>query len=165
MSKTLTRERMDRHPSIVRKIVETLEKQSVEENLASLVRILRESSDHFDWVGIYLVEKNNLILKAYAGEAETKHVMIPVGQGICGYAAQAGSTVIVPDVSKDPLYLMCFPSTRSEIVVPIKGNGRVLGEVDIDSNRLSAFNGEDREMLEHVASLLAASLEKRGFHD
>ena len=68
---------------------------------------------------------------------------------------------MVADVSKDPRYLMCFASTRSEIVVPIKGSKGVLGEIDIDSSRLSAFNQNDREILEQAASLLAHHLESR----
>jgi putative methionine-R-sulfoxide reductase with GAF domain len=70
--------------------------------LTTSVRILRESSDHFDWVGIYLVRENDLVLEAYAGDEETEHVRIPIGQGICGSAAKEGATIVVPDVSKDP---------------------------------------------------------------
>jgi GAF domain-containing protein len=91
------------------------------------VNILREISDHFDWVGIYLVRKNDLVLEAYAGDEETEYVRIPIGQGICGSAAKKGATIVVPDVSKDPGYPMCFASTRSEIVVPIKGMKGVFG--------------------------------------
>lgn len=129
------------------------------EALAMSVQALRESSDHFDWVGIYLVEGNDLVLKAYAGDEETEHVRIPIGQGICGLAAKAEATIVVPDVSKDPRYLMCFTSTRSEIVIPIKGQKGVLGEIDIDSSSLSAFTQEDRELLEGAASVLARYLE------
>ncbi len=70
---------------------------------------------------------------------------------------------MVPDVSKDPRYLMCFASTRSEIVVPIKGVNGVLGEIDIDSIRLSAFSQEDRKILEEAASFLAVYLENNHF--
>jgi L-methionine (R)-S-oxide reductase len=131
--------------------------------LKTTVRILRDSSDHFDWVGIYLVRENDLVLEAYAGDAETEHVRIPIGQGICGSAAKEGATIVVPDVSKDPRYLICFASTRSEIVVPIKGPKGVLGEIDIDSSRLSAFSQKDRELLEEVASLLAGHFEVQQF--
>jgi GAF domain-containing protein len=127
------------------------------------VQILRESSDYFDWVGIYLVRENDLVLEAYAGDEETEHVRIPIGQGICGSAAKECATIVVPDVSKDPRYLMCFSSTRSEIVVPIKGTKGVLGEIDVDSSRLSAFNHKDRDMLEGASSLLARHLEGRRF--
>ena len=139
-----------------------LSNESPDKALKTVVRLLRETSDYYDWVGIYLVKEENLVLAAYAREAETEHVTIPIGQGICGLAAKQESTIIVPDVNKDPRYLMCFPSTRSEIVVPIKGASRVLGEIDIDSNRLSAFTLRDREMLEETASMLAIYLQNRG---
>jgi len=89
--------------------------------LAMSVQMLRESSDHFEWVGIYLVRGKDLVLEANTGDEETEHVRIPIGQGICGSAAREGETIVVPDVNKDPRYLMCFASTRPEIVVPIKG--------------------------------------------
>ena len=110
-------------------------------------------------VGIYLVREKDLVLEAYAGDEETERVRIPIREGICGSAAKEGATIVVPDVSKDPSYLMCFATTRSEIVVPIKGKTGVIGEIDIDSNRLSAFNQEDREILEEAASLLARRIE------
>ena len=130
--------------------------------LKTVVQLLRENSGHFDWVGIYLVKEDSLVLAAYAGEAQTEHVTIPIGEGICGLAASEGRTIIVPDVSKDRRYLMCFPSTRSEIVIPIRGADRVLGEIDIDSNRLSAFTPLDTQMLEETASMLGTYLQSRG---
>jgi L-methionine (R)-S-oxide reductase len=70
---------------------------------------------------------------------------------VCGFAAKAGRTEIVSDVSKDPRYLQCFLSTKSEIVVPISNQGKVVGEIDIDSDQLDAFSSVDREFLEAVA--------------
>jgi GAF domain-containing protein len=78
-------------------------------------------------------------------------VRIPVGQGVCGAAAASGSTEIVDDVNADPRYLACFASTRSEIVVPIFHDGRVVGEIDIDSDRPAAFGEDDRAALERIA--------------
>ncbi len=147
---------------VISQLQVALSNESPDEALKTVVRLLRESSECYDWVGIYLVKEQSLVLASYAGEAETEHVTIPIGQGICGLAAEQERTIIVPDVNKDPSYLMCFPSTRSEIVVPIKGASRVLGEIDIDSNRLSAFTLRDREMLEETASMLAIYLQNRG---
>jgi len=87
--------------------------------------------------------------------AATEHVRIPIGVGICGAAAQSGRTEIVADVSQDPRYLACFTSTRSEIVVPIFAEGRVVGEIDIDGEALNTFTRADKEFLERVARLLA----------
>jgi L-methionine (R)-S-oxide reductase len=86
---------------------------------------------------------------------------IPIGQGICGLAAREGRTVIVGDVNADPRYLACFPSTRSEIVVPIFKDSRVIGEIDIDSDMLYAFTEKDREFLEQVAALLGERYAER----
>jgi GAF domain-containing protein len=82
-------------------------------------------------------------------------VRIPVGQGVCGAAAASGETEIVDDVNADPRYLACFPSTRSEIVVPIAHEGRIVGEIDIDSDRPAAFGQDDRVFLERVALLIS----------
>ena len=147
---------------VISQLQVALSNESPGEGLKTVVRLPRESSEYYDWVGIYLVKEQSLVLASYAGEAETEHVTIPIGQGICGLAAEQERTIIVPDVNKDPSYLMCFPSTRSEIVVPIKGASRVLGEIDIDSNRLSAFTLRDREMLEKTASMLATYLQNQG---
>jgi putative methionine-R-sulfoxide reductase with GAF domain len=82
-------------------------------------------------------------------------VRIPIGRGICGAAAASGRTEVVDDVAADARYLACFPSTRSEIVVPIAFEGRVVGEVDIDSDTPGAFGSADRDLLERVALLIA----------
>ena len=90
------------------------------------------------------------MLGPWNGPQATEHVRIPVGQGVCGAAAASGETEIVDDVNADPRYLACFPSTRSEIVVPIAHEGRVVGEIDIDSDRPAAFGEDDRALLERV---------------
>jgi L-methionine (R)-S-oxide reductase len=124
---------------------------------AAAVDVLGEF-DHYSWVGIYLVEGDDLVLGPWQGPEATEHVRIPVGQGVCGAAAASGQTEIVDDVNADPRYLSCFPSTRSEIVVPIAYDGRVVGEIDIDSDRPAAFTEEDRVFLERVAELLAPAV-------
>jgi L-methionine (R)-S-oxide reductase len=128
---------------------------SAEEPLAASVEVLQEGFDHYLWVGIYILEGDALVLGPWQGPEATEHVRIPVGQGVCGAAAASGVTEIVDDVNADPRYLACFPSTRSEIVVPITRDGRVVGEVDIDSDRPAAFGEEDRAFLERVAELIA----------
>jgi L-methionine (R)-S-oxide reductase len=119
------------------------------------VALLHERFEHYSWVGIYLVEGDDLVLGPWRGPEATEHVRIPVGQGICGAAAATGRTEIVDDVNADPRYLACFPSTRSEIVVPISFEGRVVGEIDIDSDKPAAFEEQDREFLERVATLIS----------
>ena len=122
--------------------------------LQQTVAFLRKSLAHYNWVGIYLLEGDDLVLKAWDGPTATQHVRIPIGKGLCGLAAREKRTVIVGDVSADPRYLACFPSTQSEIVVPIMKGTQVLGEIDIDSDTRHAFTEKDREFLERVAALL-----------
>ncbi len=105
------------------------------------------------------MQDDKLVLTAYDGDAATEHTTVPIGEGICGSAAKSGETIIVADVNKDPRYLMCFPSTRSEIVVPILGRKAVLGEIDIDSDKLAAFTLADKEFLERAAKEIALYLE------
>ena len=124
--------------------------------LRRVVEALHDRCRHYSWVGIYLVEGNELVLGPWKGPQATEHVRIPVGQGICGAAAASGETEIVDDVNADPRYLACFPSTRSEIVVPVAYEGRVVGEIDIDSDEPAAFTQDDRVFLERVATLISA---------
>jgi GAF domain-containing protein len=121
------------------------------EVLQAVVDVLHDRFEHYSWVGIYLVEGDDLVLGPWNGPQATEHVRIPVGQGVCGAAAATGQTEIVDDVNADERYLACFPSTRSEIVVPIAYEGRVVGEIDIDSDRPAAFGEDDRAFLERVA--------------
>ena len=122
-----------------------------EQVLQEVVDVLQDRVDHYSWVGVYLVDGDDLVLGPWQGPQATEHVRIPVGQGVCGAAAARGETEVVDDVNADPRYLACFASTRSEIVVPIAHEGRVVGEIDIDSDRPAAFGEADRAFLERVA--------------
>jgi L-methionine (R)-S-oxide reductase len=113
--------------------------------------LLNSSVPTYSWVGLYASDGKDLVLDAWSGPAATEHIRIPIGKGVCGFAAKAGRTEIVSDVSKDQRYLQCFLSTRAEVVVPIFKGGVVVGEIDIDSDQLDAFSSLDREFLEAVA--------------
>jgi L-methionine (R)-S-oxide reductase len=128
-----------------------------DEVLRKVVEVLYERFPHYSWVGIYFIEGDDLVLGPWKGPQATEHVRIPVGQGVCGAAAATGATEIVDDVNADERYLSCFPSTRSEIVVPISYEGRVVGEIDVDSDRPAAFGEADRTFLERVALLVSPS--------
>jgi GAF domain-containing protein len=104
-------------------------------------------------------DENFLVLGPFRG-AQTEHVRIPITEGICGAAVVQGETVMVDDVSADPRYLACSLETRSEIVVPIKAEGKIVGEIDIDSHTLSAFTLVDRSFLENCAEVVGQFLEK-----
>jgi len=122
--------------------------------LRQVVQVLGGRRSKYTWTGIYLVEGDILVLHNQVG-LPTPHERIPIGRGICGLAAREGRTVVVPDVGRDSRYLACNHETRSEIVVPIFKDGRVVGEIDVDSNDLDAFDQEDRRILEETARLLA----------
>ena len=124
--------------------------------------LLKTNVPHYDWVGFYLVNRDDareLVLGPFAGEP-TEHVRIPFGRGICGQAAAREETFVVQDVSKEPDYLSCSAMVRSEIVVPIfsarHGTRRIVGELDIDSHALAAFTDEDRRFLEAVCEVVAS---------
>jgi 3-dehydroquinate dehydratase-2 len=125
----------------------------------SCVRILKRDFPKYDWVGIYLVEGNDLVVHNYLGDP-TPHTRIPIGQGICGAAVAEKQTILVPDVNADPRYLACSMETKSEIVVPIQGR-RMYGEIDIDSHTRDAFWHNDRRILEEMAADLAKFLDER----
>jgi L-methionine (R)-S-oxide reductase len=119
------------------------------------VELLHDRFPHYDWVGVYWVEGDDLVLGPWVGPEATEHTRIPISTGICGAAAASGTTEIVPDVHADPRYLACFASTQSEIVVPIFDGGEVVGEIDVDGTDPNAFDETDARFLEEIAALLA----------
>ena len=121
------------------------------------VRLLKDAIPYYSWVGIYLLDGDELVLGPFLGKP-APHTRIPLGNGICGAAATARATIVVDDVNADPRYLACSIETKSEIVVPIMEGDDVLGEIDIDSDTPAAFGDQDRRLLEQVAALLAESL-------
>src|SRR3954454_20637221 len=83
-----------------------------------VVEILKREMPHYTWVGIYLLEGDELVLGPFVGKP-SPHTRIPIGRGICGAAAQERQTIVVDDVNADARYLACSLETKSEIVVPI----------------------------------------------
>lgn len=116
---------------------------------------------HYDWVGFYMLAPDDptmLVLGPFHG-APTEHVRIPVAQGICGAAVALGETIVVDDVAADPRYLSCSIETRSEIVVPVRVRGEIVGEIDIDSHEPAAFGAKDRSFVEECAALVGRFIE------
>jgi GAF domain-containing protein len=122
--------------------------------LQDVVDFIYNNFNHYNWVGIYVVQGNDLLLKSWKGPNATEHTKIPVGKGVCGSVAKSGKTEVVDDVHSDNRYLACFLSTKSEIVVPIKKDNKIVGEIDIDSNKISAFTLKDKKFLEKIADML-----------
>ena len=139
--------------------IETAIERDPARAMEETVRLLAAEMPAYTWVGIYLLDGDELVLGPFVGKP-SPHTRIPLGRGICGAAATEKATIIVDDVNADPRYLACSIETRSEIVVPILTKGDVLGEIDIDSDRPAAFGDGDRVLLEKVAALLAPRLRK-----
>ena len=118
------------------------------------MQLLYKNFDYYNWFGIYLVKNNELILGPWNGKKATEHKRIPIGKGICGSAAKTGKTELINNVNNDNRYLACFNSTKSEIVVPIKRDGKIIGEIDIDSDIPKAFSDEDKRFLEKTAEII-----------
>src|SRR5271169_4959199 len=139
--------------------------ESAEHLMTMIVERLQELLPRYNWVGFYLLDEGThgaepmLVLGPYVG-AETPHKRIPLHQGICGAAVTSAQTVVVDDVNSDPRYLACSIETKSEIVAPIFVNGKVVGELDIDSHVPAAFTDDDRQLVEHCASLVGHYLQR-----
>jgi L-methionine (R)-S-oxide reductase len=123
--------------------------------LRRTVEILKARMSDFTWVGIYLLEGQELVLGPFVGKP-SPHTRIPLNRGLCGAAATERRTIVVDNVDADPRYLACSLDTRSEIVVPIMRGDQVFGEIDIDSDKPAAFRSSDRALIEAAAQLLAA---------
>ena len=106
----------------------------------------------FWWTGFYRVIGSELVLGPFQGPLACTR--IARGRGVCGTAWQEGRTLVVPDVEQFPGHIACSSASRSEIVVPLLRNGEVVAVLDIDSERLAAFDEEDRLWLERIAALL-----------
>ncbi|MCB9367020.1 MAG: GAF domain-containing protein [Calditrichaeota bacterium] len=115
---------------------------------------LRRVNPAYDWIGLYWVDGDDLVLGSWSGPQATEHTRIPISQGICGAAVREAQTIIVDDVQADPRYLACFLETRSEIVVPIRCGDQIIGEIDIDGKHVGEFDQSDRRFLEELADLI-----------
>jgi L-methionine (R)-S-oxide reductase len=112
--------------------------------------------DRFDWVGVYVLEGDTLVLGPYRGPDPVGHERIPLGEGVCGAVAASRKTEVVPDVNARPGHIQCFIGTRSEVVAAIVRDGRVLGVLDIDSDTLDAFGEDEVRLVEEAAAEIAA---------
>ena len=130
-----------------------------------IVEAIAGELSYCNWTGFYMLDPDDaqtLLLGSFVGEP-TPHTRIPVTEGICGAAVALGETVVVDDVHADPRYLSCSIKTKSEIVVPIRAHGKVVGEIDIDSHTPAAFTEIDRAFLEEVARIAGTYLEKHSY--
>lgn len=121
-------------------------------NLANAAALLWEAMPDINWAGFYLLQGNSLILGPFQGK--TACIEIPMGMGVCGTAAAENATQLVMDVHQFPGHIACDCASNSEIVVPLRKNGSVIGVLDIDSPLFNRFNVVDRSGLEAFAQIL-----------
>jgi L-methionine (R)-S-oxide reductase len=135
-----------------------IEKMETENDiLQAAAELIHNYSEGFDWTGFYMMRDGALEVGPYIGP-ETPHTRIELNAGICGAAASKKKSIIVEDVTGDARFLACSPNTKSEIVVPLMDGDKVLGEIDIDSNKRGFFTDDDRRMFEEVASTIVTKL-------
>ena len=120
-------------------------------NMANVAAVLHETFG-FWWTGFYRVEKEELVLGPFQGPIACTR--IPFGKGVCGTAWAKAETVIVPDVHKFAGHIACSSASNSEIVVPVRKNGKIKAVLDIDSTAFDTFDETDRIYLEQIADLL-----------
>jgi L-methionine (R)-S-oxide reductase len=121
-------------------------------NLSNASGLLAQALDRVNWSGFYLLRRGDLVLGPFQGKPAC--VRIPLGKGVCGTAAQARETLIVPDVHAFAGHIACDEDSRSEIVVPILQNGVLRGVLDVDSPEKNRFDAEDRTGLEAFVEVL-----------
>ena len=129
--------------------------------LGGAVEYLHHAHPDFHWTGVYeLFPDNVLRLGPFIG-APTDHVFISVGKGVCGAAVAERRDRNVPDVSKEPNYLACSSSTRSELVVLIRQGDTIFAQIDIDSHEIDAFDNHTESEVKKVADWLAGAYARR----
>jgi len=121
-------------------------------NAANLSALVFDALPELNWCGFYFLRGGELVLGPFQGKVAC--VRIALGRGVCGTAAQARRTVVVPDVHAFPGHIACDSASRSEIVVPLVHEGKLFGVLDLDSPRESRFDADDAAGLEAVVALL-----------
>jgi L-methionine (R)-S-oxide reductase len=129
-------------------------------NAANLSAVLYQALPNLNWCGFYFLKGRELVLGPFQGKVAC--VRIAVGQGVCGTAAQRRETVVVEDVHAFPGHIACDAASRSEIVVPLMHDGRLLGVLDLDSPQTARFDQEDSVGLNGVVRLLLQSSDLSG---
>ena len=128
------------------------------------IELLRTAAEKIQGAGppytsvyLYMLHGDELVLEAYAGR-DTEHTRIPVGKGVCGTAVATGKDQNVPDVGAVDNYIACNMWTRSELVVLIRRGGRILGQIDVDSDEPAPFTADEEAEVRRVADALAVLL-------
>lgn len=121
-------------------------------NLANASALIYNALENINWAGFYLLEGDVLVLAPFGGKPAC--IEIPVGRGVCGTAVAKNETIVVPDVHNFVGHIACDSASRSEIVIPLTKDGKILGVLDIDSPVTNRFNESDKEGLEALARII-----------
>jgi GAF domain-containing protein len=121
-------------------------------NLANASALLAQGLDRVNWCGFYLLREGELVLGPFQGKPAC--VRIPLGKGVCGTAAEKRETLVVPDALVFPGHIACDAASRSEIVIPLVADGRLVGVLDVDAPEPGRFDEEDRAGLERFVKTL-----------
>jgi L-methionine (R)-S-oxide reductase len=124
-------------------------------NAANMCALLYHMLPDVNWVGFYFMQDGELVLGPFQGKVAC--VRIALGRGVCGTAAERREILVVPDVNDFPGHIACDAASRSEIVLPLVQDGRLLGVLDLDSPKPSRFDHEDRDGLQAASDLLLSS--------
>ena len=120
-------------------------------NAANFSALLFNSLPNVNWAGFYFLRNDELVLGPFQGNPAC--VRIPMGQGVCGVAAQQCETIIVPNVHEFPGHIACDVASNSEIVVPLFDGERLLGVLDLDSPLIGRFDDQDAEGLNELVTV------------
>lgn len=142
----------DQYQSIIPQVKALLEGEpDLVANLANMVAALKEQFGWF-WVGFYLVKEDQLVLGPFQGPVACTRIR--KGKGVCGTSWEKAQTIVVPDVEKFPGHIACSSSSKSEIVVPVIRNKKVMAVLDVDSEELDTFDDTDKKYLEQIVQLI-----------
>jgi GAF domain-containing protein len=125
-------------------------------NMANLAALIWQFLPDLNWAGFYRRIGDGLVLGPFIGKPAC--LRIPLGQGVCGTAAAEGTTQLVPEVEAFPGHIACDPASRSELVVPVLRDGRVVAVIDLDSPLPARFDEEDARGIEAVAAAVAGRI-------
>lgn len=129
-------------------------------NAANMSALIYQLVPDLNWAGFYFMRGPELVLGPFQGKVAC--VRIAVGRGVCGTAAERKTSIVVPDVDAFPGHIACDGASRSELVVPLVRNGRVLGVLDLDSPHPNRFDDEDREGCERLVQIYLEASELNG---
>ncbi len=122
-------------------------------NIANIMAALKYTMNFF-WVGVYWVDDKELVLGPFQGPVACTRIAF--GKGVCGTAWQKSETIIVDDVDAFPGHIACSSASKSEIVVPIFYQQKVIGVLDVDSDQLSTFDNDDAFALKQICEILSS---------